>query len=160
MTKKPCIQCGKDCDIWPIMLGDSFTLTYARLCNPECLFMEAYDFLYSICEHKSFRNRLFEKQDPADRKARDEFIDLATKEFLEDFGKSLAANTLLLSTPVPQGVLDMFKDVERIPFTGETMRFTRPSKEEKIRWAKEHVKRAQADLMQAQIDLEKLLNER
>lgn len=31
MATKPCIQCGTECDILAVQLGDIFTLTYLRV---------------------------------------------------------------------------------------------------------------------------------
>jgi hypothetical protein len=69
---KPCIQCGNDCEILPVMLGDTFTLTYLRVCSSECMFLVAYDYLYDICHHKDFRNKLYELQNEEDRGKRDD----------------------------------------------------------------------------------------
>ena len=160
MTKKPCIQCGNDCDILPVMLGDSFTLTYLRVCSSECMFLIAYDYLYDICYYKDFRNKLYEMQNEEDRKERDEFIDLTTKMFLEDFKKHLEVNPNMLSTPAPEGIMKMFEGGEQIPLTGGTMRFTRPSKEEKIKWAKKHVEHMKEKLRDTFRDLERLENDR
>jgi hypothetical protein len=156
ISKKPCIQCGNDCDIFPIELGDSFTLTYLRVCGTECLFRITYDYLYSICHHKDFRNHLYDLQNAEDKALRDEFIDITTDQFLEDFRKHLEANPKMLSMPVPEAIFDMFKDAPQIPLTGGTCRFVRPTKEEKINWARRHVMQCQADLIKAQADLEEL----
>ena len=158
MSKKPCIQCDNECEIYPVMLGDAFTLTYLRLCGPECLFLQAYDYLYSKCQHKDFRNHLYELQDEDDKKERDEFIEVTSNQFLEDFGKHLAANSNLLSTPVPQGVLDMFKDVPQIPRCSGPMRFTRPSKEDRLRWQEQLVQRLRTDLEKAEKEWEEMQN--
>jgi hypothetical protein len=159
MTNKPCIECGKECEILPVMLGDTFTLTYLRVCSPDCMFIIAYDYLYKIGYHKDFRNSLYDMQNEEDKKQRDEFIKLTTTEFLADFGKRLAENPDLLSTPAPECITNMFDQAPQIPFvSGDTMRFTRPSKDERLRWAKEHLERMKEKLKEAHDDLEKLEN--
>lgn len=120
LTKKPCIHCEKECDILPLELGDSFTLTYLRVCSPECMFMIIYDYLYKICYHRDFRNHLYHLQNAEDKDLRDEFIDVTTKMVLVDFKKHLKVNPKMLSVPVPQGVMDMFKDAPQIPLTDGT----------------------------------------
>jgi hypothetical protein len=151
-NQKPCIECGKECSIFPIELGDSFTLTYLRVCGTECLFRITYDYLYSICHHKDFRNHLYDLQNAEDRALRDEFIDVTTKMALEEFRK----HPQLLSTPIATAVFDMFKDAPQLPDVGGVCRFVRPTKEEKIQWAKRHVNQLTADLLLAQKDLEDL----
>ena len=159
--KKPCINCGEDCDILPVQLGDSFTLTYLRVCGGECMFIVAYDYLYEIGHHKYFRNKLYDMQNEEDKKECDEFIDFTTKMSLEDFKKHLEANPKMLSTPMPEDVLKMFSEGSRIPQNSTcTMRFTRPSKEDRIKWQKVHVKRLENDLEEAIRDLEAMTNER
>ena len=83
MTLKPCIQCGNDCEILPVQLGDLFTLTFLRICSAECMFMEAYDFLYSIGYHKSFRAKLHDKQNEEDAAERKVYVDQVTEESLK-----------------------------------------------------------------------------
>jgi len=158
--KKPCVQCEKECDIEPIQLGDAFTLTYLRACSPECMFLIAWDYFYEIGHHKDFRNKLHDLQNEEDKKLCQEFIEATSKMFLENFKKHLQANPKMLSTPVPEEFLNMFKDVPKIPVSsGCTMRFTRPCKEQKIVWAKEHVERVKEELKEAIEDLEKYENE-
>lgn len=161
--KKPCIQCGELCDIFPVMLGDTFTLTYLRVCGPECLFLEAYDYLYKICYHKDFRNHLSDKQYEDDAKLCDEFIKTTTDQYLESFEKHLKANPEMLTYPAPDSILSLFKDSNKIPNTSAgTMCFKRynPTKQEKMRMQKEHIEKLQKDLREAQDDLDKLMNDR
>jgi hypothetical protein len=158
--KKPCIECGNDCEILPVMLGDTFTLTYLRVCSSECMFIVAYDYLYEIGHHKDFRNSLYDKQNEEDKKECDEFIEFTPEEFSKSFRKNLEANPEMLSTPVPEGIMKMFADRPQIPLASScTMRFTRPPKEDKVRWAKEHVERVWDKLKDAVKELERLENE-
>ena len=71
---KPCIQCEKECEIFPIQLGDIFTLTLLRVCSAECMFLIAYEFMREEFTHKSFRNWLYNKQDKEDKFEKDEYI--------------------------------------------------------------------------------------
>ncbi len=141
--KKPCIQCDKECDILPIELGDSFTLTYLRICSPECMFMTAYDYLHDIGCHRDFRTHLSVLQSEEDRKAKDEFIRRTTEAFLQDFGDHLKLNPNLLSVPVPKVIEEMFGGRENLNFpfsSGKAMKWAQPSKEDRILWAKKHIK--------------------
>lgn len=155
-TKKPCIQCEKECEILPVMLADTFTLTYLRVCSPECMFFVVYDFLYEIGYHRDFRNKLYDKQNDEDKALRDEFIDTTQKLFFENFKKNLEANPNLLGMPAPEGLLKMFADAPALPVCGGTMRFPRISKSDKIKYATQHVERCKKDLREAIEDLEKL----
>ena len=160
MSTKPCIQCGTECEILPVQLGDIFTLTYMRICSAECMFMMAYDYLYEIGFHKSFRNSLWNKQDAEDAAKRKEFVDTVTEETLKNMREHFQSNPNLLSTPAPNCILKMFENVPTISkCSSQTMRFTRPSKQEKIRWQTEHVNRLKENLRDALHDLEKLENE-
>lgn len=160
MTTKPCIECGKECEILPVMLGDSFTLTYLRVCSSDCMFLIAYEYLYEIGHHKDFRGRLYDKQNEEDKRERNEFIEETTRAVLDSFRKNLEANPGLLSTPIPQGIFDAFSSASTIPTSsGCTMKFTRPSKEQKISWAQDHVDRLQKKLKDALEDLDKMKNE-
>ncbi len=157
--KKPCIQCGNECEILPVQLGDIFTLTFLRICSPECMFMEAYDYIYEMGYHKHFRNKLYDKQNEEDAAERKEYVDQVTEESLKMMRKHLEANPNLLSTPAPQNILKTFEGVPPIPqCSGQTIRFTRPTKQEKIRWQKERVDRLKTDLYEALKELEELKN--
>ena len=160
MTTKPCIQCGIVCEILPVQLGDSFTLTYLRVCGGECMFLVAYDYLYEIGYHKDFRNKLYEQQNEEDKNLRDEFIHITTEQFLEDFKKNLQENPKLLSMPTPNCIHEMFSATPQIPIASSgSMRFTRASKEKRLQWAKEHVERVKEKLEEAMKDMEKIENE-
>ena len=67
MTKdlKPCRHCSNPCEIYALQIGDIFNLMYLRVCNIECLFMLAYDFLHKEGLHKDFLVWL-EKQEEKD----------------------------------------------------------------------------------------------
>ena len=160
MSKKPCIQCGNDCEILPVQLGDVFTLAYLRVCDAECMFLMAYDYLYEIGYHKTFRGSLYDKQDSEDKAERDAWVKKITEESLRMLRESLEANPKLLSTPAPEGMLKIFEGVTPIPHcSSQTMRFTRPSKEERVRWAREHFERVKAKLKDATEELERLESE-
>lgn len=160
VSTKPCIECGKECEILPVQLGDSFTLTYLRVCGPECMFIVAYDYLYEIGYHKEFRNKLYDKQNEEDKVLRDEFIDTTTEMYLESLKKRLEANPGLLTTPTPNCITDLFASVPSIPScSSTTTRFTRLTKDEKIKWARQRVQRLQEDLLEAQLDLAKEEND-
>lgn len=160
MSLKPCIECGKECEVFPIQLGDFFTLTYLRICSDECMFLTAYEFLREIGEHKSFRAFLYKNEYEDDKKERDEFVDAVTKDSIENMRKHFEANPNILSHPVPKSVIEMFSKSERIPFSsGQTMRFMRPTKQQRIEWANERLKRLKEDLKEAINDLERLENE-
>lgn len=159
-TKKLCIYCKENCEIFPIMLGDSFTLTYLRVCNTDCLFWVTYDYLYSICHHKDFQNHLHESQEAEDKKKCDEFIRLITDQFLDDFKKHLEANPKLLSTPTPPEFFKMFSEAPSFPMCNSTpMKFYRPTKKERLKWAKENVVRTCEAWEQALKELDKLERE-
>lgn len=159
MTLKPCIQCRKDCEIMPVQLGDFFTLTYLRVCSPECMFLEAYDFMYSIGEHKHFRNHLYNLQNEEDNKERSAFMEKVTKEAMKNMAEDLKANPNMLSAPVSNSVLEMFASKPNFPSVGATMTFTRPSRANKIKWQTEHVESLRKKLAEAENDLEYLLVE-
>jgi hypothetical protein len=124
MSKKPCIQCGKECDIFPLQLGDVFTLTLLRICSEECMFREAYDYLYEIGEHKAFRSWLYDKQNEEDEVERDSYIEDITNESIKYLKESLATNLNLLTTPLPKMAQDFF-NMPSLPTAGSVMRFTR-----------------------------------
>ncbi len=157
--KKPCIQCGNECEILPVQLGDTFTLAYLRVCGPECMFLVAYDYLYEIGYHKQFRGALYEKQDEEDKKERDQWIKEVTDEAIRMMGEHFAANPKMLSTPAPDCVLKMFSDCPPLPASCGVMRFTRPSKEDRLRWQAEHVQRLRSQLSEAEKDWEALQSE-
>jgi len=122
--------------------------------------MMAYDYLYEIGYHKSFRNSLWHKQDAEDAAMRKEFVDTVTDEALKMMREDLQANPKLLSTPAPDCILKMFEGVPPIPqCAGQTMRFTRPTKQEKVRWQKDRVDRLKKDLEEALKELDGLENE-
>lgn len=155
--KKPCIQCGEECEILPVQLGDIFTLTYLRICGPECMFLVAYDYLYDIGYHKDFRGKLYEKQNEEDKEERSAYVDAVTEESLKMMRESLAANPQLLSTPMPEGILSIFQGVSPMSqCSSKPMRFSRPSTEDKIKWQSERVKRLKKDLREALKELEDL----
>lgn len=159
MSKKPCIQCGTECDILPIELGDIFTLTYLRICSAECMFLVAYDYLYQISHHKAFRAYLYDKQDADDKAERDAWIEKITEESLNRLRESLAANPDLLSAPIASGFFSMLEESVLPPkCSSQTMRFSRPPKEERIRWAKEYVEQMKGKLREALEELDRLEN--
>jgi len=160
MSKKPCIQCGNDCEILPVQLGDIFTLTYLRICSPECMFIEAYDYLYEIGYHKSFRGALYDKQNEEDMAERKAYVNDVTEGALRMMREHFETNPNLLSTPAPDCILKMFEGVPPIPQCAtQTMRFTRPTKQDKVRWQKERVDRLKKDLQEALHELDGLENE-
>lgn len=160
MSTKPCVQCGKECEILPVQLGDIFTLSYLRVCGPECMFIVAYDYLYEIGYHKQFRGHLYDKQNEEDFALRKEFVETVTEESLRMMREHLQANPNLLSTPAPDCISKIFDGVPPIPnCSGSTVRFTRPSKEDKLRWQKDYVEKLRGNLREALNDLEKLENE-
>jgi hypothetical protein len=160
MNLKPCIECGKECEIWPIQLGDLFTLCHLRVCGGECLFLIAYDYLYEIGYHKQFRGKLYDLENEEDAALRKEFVDMITEKSLQRMREDLKASPNLLSTPAPNGLLKIFEGISSIPQNaGKTMKFTRPSIENRIQWAKEHVERIKMALAEALKDLEKVENE-
>jgi hypothetical protein len=159
MTTKPCILCRIECDILPVQLGDFFTLTYLRVCGAECMFLVAYDYLYEIGEHKSFRNSLHDKENDEDKAECKRFRDEVTKQALESMRKDLENSINLLSTPIPPLIHEMFSNSTPLPQTGGTMKFTRPSKKDKISWQAKHVVGLRERLAEAEKDLEALINE-
>lgn len=107
MCLKPCIQCGKDCEILPVQLGDLFTLCFLRVCSGECMFLIAYEFMRDNCEHKQFRGKLYDMQNEEDKKERDDWVKEVTDESLKMMRESFEANPNLLSHPVPEGIVEM-----------------------------------------------------
>jgi hypothetical protein len=156
---KPCIECGKECEILPVQLGDLFTLTYLRVCSAECMFLIAYEFMREEVIHKQFRNKLHDLEDKEDKKERDAYVKMITDESLKQMAQDFKENPLLLSHPVPNKIVEMFASKPTIPSCGSTVRFTRPKIEDRITWAKEHVDRMKQQLKDALKDLEKLENE-
>jgi hypothetical protein len=160
MGLKPCIECGKECEILPMQLGDLFTLTYLRVCSAECLFLIVYEFLVDIGDHKQLRGKLYDLQNKEDKKDRDDWVKVVTDESLKIMKEHLDANPLLLSTPIPNIIVETFRNNPGIPQSGrETMRFSRPTKMERIKWARNHVKKLNADLKKALCELEAIENE-
>lgn len=158
---KPCIECGKDCEILPVQLGDFFTLTYLRVCSPECMFLVAYEFMRDIGEHKQFRNKLYELQNEEDKSLRTQYVDEVTQESLKSMREHFESCPDLLSHRIPNLVHDLFKTAPNINSNCEqTMRFTRPKLDDRIKWAKEHVVRMQNNVEEAMEDLQKLLKEK
>jgi hypothetical protein len=159
--QKPCIVCGKTCDIFSIQLGDMFTLTLLRVCNFQCLFDTALEFLYELQEHKTYSDKLWHKQHADDRKLRDEVIQQLTSAFLEDQRKHFEENPKLLSTPIPQGIFDTLKGISKIPISGEgTIRFSRPKLEDRIKWQKNHIESLKEKLKKAETELEAMNHEK
>ncbi len=158
---KPCIECGKDCEILPVQLGDFFTLTFLRVCSPECMFLVAYSFMRGISEHKQFRNHLYQLQNEEDKALRAKHVDEVTQDSLKSMREHFENCPDLLSRPVPNLVHDLFKAAPTISASGgQTMRFTRPKLDDRIIWAKEHVVRMQNNVEQAIEDLQNLLKEK
>ena len=161
MTLKPCIECGKDCEILPVQLGSLFTLCYLRVCSGECMFLQAYEYMREHCIHKQFRGHLYDKQEEEDKKLRDEWVKEVTDESLKQMREHFEANPNILSTPAPSCIAEMFSSRPEIPANcGKTMKFTRPKLEDRIKWAHQHVERMKTGLREALKDLEKLENER
>lgn len=159
-TLKPCIECGKDCEILPVQLGDMFTLSYLRVCSGECMFLIAYEFLREIFEHKQFLSKLYDMQNYEDNTLRDEYIDFTTKEFLKAQREHFEENPTLLSTPIPNVIFEMFGNQHSIPQScGTTMRFTRPSKKERIKWTISYIKQLKKQLYEEENSLKKLYDE-
>jgi hypothetical protein len=127
MENKPCIVCKKDCEIWPVQLGDLFTLCYLRVCSHQCLFLLAYEFMHTIYQHKQFRGKLYNMQNEEDKKLRDDFVKEVTDESLK-----MMRDSILLSLPVSEGLeINLTYDTASTqPLLGSTMRFTRFSKEQ------------------------------
>jgi hypothetical protein len=118
----------------------------------------AYDYLYEIGYHKSFRNHLYDQQNEEDKLCRDSWIKSITDEFLKNQADSFKSNPNLFSMPIPE--LKMFEGCEPLQQnSGATMRFTRPSKEDQIKWQSAHVESLKQKLNEATNDLEKLTNE-
>lgn len=159
MTLKPCIQCGKDCEILPVQLGDIFTLSFLRICGGECMFLLAYDQMRNEGKHKEFRAELQNLQNEEDEKLRDEYVHDVTEEALKMQLENLKNNPNLLSTPAPECMLKMFKDPLPCSNLDTIMRFTRPTKAEKLDWAQVEVKRLQDELTKALQEVKSLENE-
>jgi len=160
VSKKPCLNCGEDCDILPVQLGDIFTLTLLRVCGPECLFILTYDYLYSIGYHKGFRSSLYEQQNEEDKSERDKYVKEVTDESLRMLREHLAANSDLLSRPMPECLMKVFSDAPPLPMNSTKMvKFARPSKEQRIAWQKKRVRALRKDLKESLHELQVLENE-
>src|SRR5277367_6119294 len=92
MTTKPCIECGKDCEILPIQLGDMFTLRFLRVCSGECMFLIAYEFIRDIYEHKGFSGKLYNMQNEEDKNLRDDFVKEVTDESIKNMREHFKTN--------------------------------------------------------------------
>ena len=160
MSTKRCLQCGKECEILPVQLGDVFTLSYLRICSSECMFLMAYDYLYDIGYHKTFRGFLYDKQNEEDKLDRDRWVNEVTEESLRMMREHFQTSPNLLSTPIPEGMLKMFAEMPPFPEISTTMKFTRPSKKDRIKWQSTYVDKLKKNLQEAMQDLEKLGNER
>lgn len=158
---KPCIECGKDCEILPVQLGDFFTLTYLRVCSPECMFLVSYEFMRDIGEHKQFRNKLYELQNEEDKALRAKHVDEVTQDSLKSMREHFEKCPDLLSRPVPDLVHNLFCNAPTISSDcGQTMRFTRPKLDDRIKWQLECVQRIKTQLDDEREQLEKLLKEK
>lgn len=158
---KPCIECGKECEILPVQLGDLFTISYLRVCSGECMFLQAYEFLREIGYHKQFRGSLYDKQNKEDKKERDDYVKMITDESLKSMREHFESCPELLSTSAPSFVSELFKNSPTISSNcGTTMRFTRPKLEERIRWQKESIERLKKQLEDEEESLNKLLQEK
>lgn len=158
---KPCIECGKDCEILPVQLGDFFTLTFLRVCSGECMFLVAYTFMREICEHKSFRNHLYELQNEEDKALRAKHVDEVTQDSLKAMREAFEKCPDLLSRPVPDLVHNLFSSAPTISNQcGQTMRFTRPNLDDRIKWQLESVERIRKQLADEREQLKKLLKEK
>lgn len=91
-TKKPCIECGEECDIFCIQSSDLFTLCYLRICSAECMFIIAYEFMQENCIHHLFRNKLNELQNEEDKKLKDDRIKEITDESMKNIEKAFRSN--------------------------------------------------------------------
>ena len=124
MTLKPCVECGKECEILPVQLGDIFTLTLIRACSPECMFQIAYEFIREIGEKSQFREKLYQMQYEEDRSVVEVLLDISVE--------NLKPPIDLLLHPVPQCVIDVFSEL-KIPFNSDNiMAFTRPMSNKKV----------------------------
>ena len=86
---------------------------------------------------------------------------MITDESLKQMREHFEKTPELLSTPVPNLIVEMFKTPPTIPVnSAQTVTFTRPSLEDRIRWAKDHLSRTQKEYNEAQKDLEKLRMEK
>jgi hypothetical protein len=160
MSKKPCLVCEKECDVFAIQLGDFATLTYLRVCGEGCLFMLAYEYLHEINENKVFRNSLSNKENEEDRKERRQLQDLQMKHFLEEQRRHFEENPALISTPAPKCLIEMFANSPSIPNNcGKTMRFVRATKEERIEWKKKYVEEQKKRLEEGEKELREILEE-
>jgi hypothetical protein len=157
MSLKPCIECGKECEILPVQLGDLFTLCLLRVCSGECMFLIAYEFMRDQAEHKQFRKKLYDLQNEEDKKERDDYVKEVTDESLKMMREHFEANPNMLSTPAPNCISELFASRPEIPHScGKTVTFTRPCMEDRIKWARQHVQRAERGLAEALKDLDKL----
>lgn len=157
--KKPCIECGVECEIMPLQLGDAFTLTYLRVCSAECLFLITYEFLHREGFHKHFRNTLYDKQNEEDRAERDNFIRNVSDDAIKGMAEHLKSSSDIFSRVQPDVVNNLFNNRPEIPHGGQTMSFSRPSHEQRIKWAQERVERIQQEFFEALRDLKKICEE-
>lgn len=158
---KPCIECGKDCSILPVQLGDFFTLTNLRVCSGECMFLIAYNFLYENHLHRDFRNKLNTLENKEDAEERAKYQKIITDEALKDQEKYFKENSTLLSLPVPKKMTDMFLSMKPIPQTAsKTCCFTRPKIEDRIKWQTKYIEDQKMKLEEAKKYLLKIENER
>lgn len=157
---KPCIQCGKECEIFPVQLGDIFTLVYLRICSHECMFLEAYDYIYKNGYHEDFGNELYDHQSIEDASERKKYIDEEILEVSIARMKGFISDPNLLNTPMPHGIANLFAQPSRDSFCSTTtMVFLRPTKDQKLEWARDLIDRIKNDLNDAIEDLEKIQNE-
>ena len=158
MSKKPCIECGEPCDIFPIQLGDFATLTFLRLCDFKCLFMQAYQFMYEIHEHKTFRNRLYELQNDDDKVEVDHFH----ADNLKKLSKH-KPDPKMLSYPINQGILNMFNapEYQTLIDNGKVVRFKKffMSKDVRLQHQKKMIDVLKTKLKEAEEDLVKIQEE-
>lgn len=160
MSLKPCINCGKECEILPIQLSDLSTLCLLRVCSGDCMFLIAYEFMRENCEHKQFINKLYNLQNEDDKKERDYYVKEVTDESMKMMREHLEANPDILSRPLPNCISEMFASHTKIPYDcGQTMKFTRPCIEDRVKWANQHVDRTKKALEEALKDLYKLETE-
>lgn len=155
MGLKPCTNCGEECEIFPIQLGDQFTLTYLRVCDYKCLFETAYEFLYSLSDHKNFRNFLLDLENEEDKADRKVYLEELQKEQLSKISEKL--NSDLLKAQLPIELFKSFKNAEPIEKHSKTLKFCRIPEEELIRLQKEFIEAQRKKLKEAERDLEDML---
>lgn len=155
--KKLCIICQEPCDIYAIRLGDFATLTYLRICSPECLFKVTHEYLYSINKHKEFRNHLYDLQNEEDKAERDADLDASMKESLKLMSESLKKNPRLFTHPAPD-FIKMFLGPKIPENSSQTMRFRRYeyTKEDRIEWKKDYISELNRKLAEAAEELAKI----